>query len=110
GRPGGPVVLLATARLELFQRHPGFGAGSADVSMITLRALTESSSRELLNRLPSGVGLTTQRREEILARAEGNPYFLDHLVAHVTDGETGALPDSVHALLAGRGDGLTESQ
>ena len=109
-RSEGPVVLLTTARPELFERHPGFGAGSADVSMITLRALTESSSRELLNRLPSGVGLTAQRREEILARAEGNPYFLDQLVAHVTDGETGALPDSVHALLAARVDGLPASE
>lgn len=105
-RSEGPVALLTTARPELLERHPAFGAGAADVSMITLRSLTESSSRELLERLPRAAGLTAQRREEILARAEGNPYFLDQLVAHVTDGETGALPDSVHALLAARVDGL----
>lgn len=105
-RSEGPVVLLTTARPEFFERHSAFGAGSADVSMITLRSLAESSSRELLDRLPPGADLTVQRREEILARAEGNPYFLEQLVAHVTDGETGALPDSVHALLAARVDGL----
>ncbi|HKA51503.1 MAG TPA: AAA family ATPase, partial [Candidatus Dormibacteraeota bacterium] len=105
-RSEGPVVLLTTARPELFERHSAFGAGSADASMITLRSLSESSSRELLDRIPRGAGLTAQRREEILARAEGNPYFLDQLVAHVTDGETGVLPDSVHALLAARVDGL----
>ena len=109
-RSEGPVVLLTTARPELFERHPAFGAGSADVSMITLRSLTDSSSRELLHHLPRGAGLAAQRREEILARAEGNPYFLDQLVAHVTDGETGALPDSVHALLAARVDGLPAAE
>jgi DNA-binding SARP family transcriptional activator len=105
-RSEGPVVLLTTARPEFLERHPGFGAGSADVSMITLRSLTESAGRELLDRLPHGQDLPVRRREEILARAEGNPYFLDQLVAHVTDGEVGALPDSVHALLAARVDGL----
>jgi len=105
-RSEGPVVLLTTARTELLERHPGFGAGSADVSMITLRSLTESSSRELLDRLPGSAALTARRRDEIIARAEGNPYFLDQLVAHVLDGEAGALPDSVHALLAARVDGL----
>ena len=109
-RSEGPLVLLTTARPELFERYPAFGAGSADVSMITLRSLSESSSRELLDRLPPGADLTAQRREEILARAEGNPYFLDQLVAHVTDGETGALPDSVHALLAARVDGLPAAE
>ncbi|MBO0701578.1 MAG: AAA family ATPase, partial [Candidatus Dormibacteraeota bacterium] len=105
-RSQGPVVLLTTARPEFLERHPGFAAGSTDVSTITLRSLTDGSSRELLNRLPRGVSLTGPRREEILARAEGNPYFLDQLVAHVTDGGTGVLPDSVHALLAARVDGL----
>ena len=50
--------------------------------------------------------LDAQRRAEILVRAEGNPYFLDQLVAHVADGGSGALPDTLHALLAARVDAL----
>ena len=105
-RSSGPVVLLTTARPEFLEQHPGFGAVSADVSMISLRLLTERASRDLLDSLPRASALDALRREEILARAEGNPYFLEQLVAHVADGGRGALPDTLHALLAARVDAL----
>jgi DNA-binding SARP family transcriptional activator len=105
-RSSGPVVVLTTARPEFLEENPGFGAASADVSMISLRSLTERSSRELLDSLPRASALDERRREEILARTEGNPYFLDQLVAHVAEGWSGALPDTLHALLAARMDAL----
>ncbi|HEU4423438.1 MAG TPA: AAA family ATPase, partial [Pilimelia sp.] len=105
-RSSGPVVVLATARPEFLELHPGFGAASADVSMISLRSLTDRSSRDLLASLPRASALDARRHEEILARAEGNPYFLEQLVAHVADGGSGVLPDTLHALLAARVDAL----
>ena len=105
-RSSGPVMVLTTARPEFLEQHPGFGAASADVSMISLRTLTERASRDLLDSLPRASALDAQRREEILVRADGNPYFLDQLVAHVADGGSGALPDTLHALLAARVDAL----
>ena len=105
-RSSGPLVLLTTARPETIERHPGLGTGSADMSMISLRSLTEGASRLLLSSLPRAQGLPHHRRDEILDRAEGNPYFLDQLVAHLADGEAGALPDTLHTLLAARVDAL----
>ena len=105
-RSSGPVVVLTTARPEFLEQHPGFGAASADVSMISLRTLTECASRELLDNLPRASAFDARRRDEILARADGNPYFLEQLVAHVADGGSGTLPDSLHALLAARVDAL----
>ncbi|HZN77866.1 MAG TPA: AAA family ATPase, partial [Micromonosporaceae bacterium] len=105
-RSSGPVVVLTTARPEFLEQRPGFGAASADVSVISLRSLTERASRELLDSLPQASALDAQRYEEILVRAEGNPYFLDQLVAHIADGGSGALPDTLHALLAARVDAL----
>jgi DNA-binding SARP family transcriptional activator/class 3 adenylate cyclase len=105
-RSSGPVVLLSTARPEFLEQNPGFGATSAEVSIISLRSLTERSSRDLLDSLPRASGLDARRRAEILARTEGNPYFLEQLVAHVADGGSGALPDTLHALLAARVDAL----
>ncbi|HEY7273725.1 MAG TPA: BTAD domain-containing putative transcriptional regulator [Actinoplanes sp.] len=105
-RSSGPVVVLTTARPEFLEEHPGFGAASADVSMISLRSLTERASRDLLDSLPRASGLGAERREEILTRAEGNPYFLEQLVAHVAEGGSAALPDTLHALLAARVDAL----
>lgn len=105
-RSSGPVVVLTTARPEVLEQHPGFGATAADISMISLRSLTERASRDLLDSLPRASAVGDQRREEILVRAEGNPYFLEQLVAHTAEGGSGALPDTLHALLAARVDTL----
>lgn len=105
-RSSGPVVVLTTARPELLEQHPGFAAASADVSMISLRSLTERSSRVLLDSLPAASAIDWRRRDEILARADGNPYFLEQLVAHMAEGGSGALPDTLHSLLAARVDAL----
>ncbi|NMO49730.1 AAA family ATPase [Actinoplanes sp. TBRC 11911] len=95
-RSTGPVVVLATARPEF----GGFGA--ADVSTVSLGALTDEASRELL----TAKAVDPRRRDEILARAEGNPYFLDELAAHLAEGGAVTLPDTLHALLAARVDAL----
>src|SRR4029079_18671964 len=46
------------------------------------------------------------RRFEILAAAEGNPLFLEQLVAIRSDDPSRAVPPSIQALLAARVDGL----
>jgi DNA-binding SARP family transcriptional activator len=109
-RSVGPVVVLTTARPE-----PGPGVGSAEVSAetstIALRALTAPASRELLANHPRAAGLDQDARADILARAEGNPYFLDQLVVHVADGSFPVgLPDTLHALLAARVDALPPAE
>ncbi|HMG64293.1 MAG TPA: AAA family ATPase, partial [Streptosporangiaceae bacterium] len=109
-RSVGPVVVLTTARPE-----PGPGTGSAEVSAetstIALRSLTAPASRELLANHPRAAGLDEAARADILARAEGNPYFLDQLVVHVADGAfPEGLPDTLHALLAARVDALPPTE
>ncbi len=113
-RSTGPVVVLTTARPEFLENHPGLGIGSAEVSTIALRSLTGPASRSLLAGHPRAAGLDEDARAKILARAEGNPYFLDQLVVHVADSgadaRPDALPDTLHALLAARVDGLPPAQ
>ncbi|XVV16651.1 ATP-binding protein [Actinoplanes sp. CA-131856] len=105
-RSAGPVVLLATARPELLERDPAV-AGAAGASIVSLGALTDEAARELVTRLPHDPG----RRDEILARAEGNPYFLGQLAAHLAEGGSGAaLPDTLHALLSARVDALPPAE
>jgi DNA-binding SARP family transcriptional activator len=105
-RATGPLLVLATARPELAETQPGFGgqAGEAFAS-ISLRPLADVHSRELLASLTSAARLPAGRGEEVLARAEGNPLFLEELVLHLA-GAPGALPDSLQALLAARIDAL----
>jgi DNA-binding SARP family transcriptional activator len=107
-RATGPLLVLATTRPELAEAHPGFGgqAGEAFAS-ISLRPLADGHSRELLASLTSTRRLPAGRGEEVLARAEGNPLFLEELVLHLAGSGAGALPDSLQALLAARIDALS---
>ncbi len=121
-RSSGPLLMLATARPEFAEAHPGFGARSEDASIVSLRPLTEGQSTELIAGLLDAAELPTELRDEILNKAEGNPFFVEEMLRRLIDEDalvhtsgawraTGAasgvaLPDSVHALLAARIDAL----
>jgi DNA-binding SARP family transcriptional activator len=105
-RATGPLLVVATTRPELAETRPGFGRQGDGADSISLRPLAEGPSRELLDHLAPAGGLAAGLGEEVLARAEGNPLFLEELVLHLAGAGAGALPDSLQALLAARMDGL----
>src|SRR5204863_7345939 len=74
-RASGPVLVLVTTRPELAETRPGFGAGIEGSAALSLRPLAEDDSRRLADGLAAATGLPDERREEVLRRAEGNPFF-----------------------------------
>jgi len=109
-RAGGPLVVMVTARPEMLQEHPGFGTGGDTTSSITLQGLTATASDELLAALPAAAALSDVRRRQVLARADGNPYFIEELVSHLAEGAPEAIPDSLRAVLAARVDALPAAE
>jgi class 3 adenylate cyclase len=127
-RAHGPLLLLATARPEFAEAHPEFAAASESSTVISLRPLTERQGQDLVDGLLTHADLPERLRADILERADGNPFFVEELIAGLVDQgvlvrEDGdwrvqagngalALPDSVHAVLAARIDALpaTEKQ
>jgi class 3 adenylate cyclase/energy-coupling factor transporter ATP-binding protein EcfA2 len=121
-RSTGPLLILATARPEFAEAHPTFAAGREDSSSISLRPLTEGQSSELVEGLLAVAQLPPELREEMLAKAEGNPFFLEELIRRLIDegalirkgdrwmataaASTTLLPDTIHGLLAARIDTL----
>jgi class 3 adenylate cyclase/tetratricopeptide (TPR) repeat protein len=121
-RSSGPLLFVVTARPEFAQAHPGFASGREEASSIALRPLTEQQSAALVEGLLAIADLPLELNEEILAKAEGNPFFLEEILRRLID--EGALvrdddrwratesargvvlPDTVHGLLAARIDGL----
>ena len=75
--------------------------------MITLEPLSEAQSDELIEELLGGSRLEQARRTRIREVAEGNPLFVEQLLAMVAEGgQPGQVPPTIHALLAARLDAL----
>jgi len=125
-RSSGPLVLVTTARPQFAEARPAFAAGREDVASISLRPLTGDQSGELMDGLLAVADLPEDLREEMLAKAEGNPFFLEEIVRRLidegalvqegdrwraTEAARGvALPDTIHGLLAARIDALPREE
>ena len=100
------------ARPELLDTRPAWGGGKPNATSVLLEPLGESDAAELLWHLvdPAAIGESTAAR--ILRIAEGNPLFVEELVARLVDSDDGHLPEAVpptmHALVAARLDRLTD--
>ena len=96
---GAPILLLCMTRPELLEERPGWAAPQPNRSILVLEGLDGAHARELAERLGAG-----ERASGIAQRAEGNPLFVEQLVA--VDAAEDELPASIHAVLAARIDRL----
>jgi predicted ATPase/class 3 adenylate cyclase len=116
-----PLYVITLARPELQERRPGWGAGQRNFSSLYLEPLSQEAMEELLEGLAPG--LPERLRAQILARAQGVPLYAVETVRMLLDrgllaqdgpvytptGEIGTLevPETLHALIAARLDGLS---
>jgi class 3 adenylate cyclase/tetratricopeptide (TPR) repeat protein len=106
GIEGHPIVLVLTTRPQGDPLGAGWrGAIGSRVSMLTLdlSPLRAAEARELARSLGTA-------SEAVLAgcvaRADGNPLFLEQLLRHAGAGEAESLPGSIHSLVLSRLDRL----
>ena len=104
------MLVLATARPELLERRPGWGAGG---DTIRLGPLGDPDTTGLLASLLAHHGLPTEVDPALLGRVGGNPLFAEEYVRMLRDrgGPTAGtaptpLPAGVHAIVAARLDAL----
>jgi class 3 adenylate cyclase/tetratricopeptide (TPR) repeat protein len=114
------VLLVCTARLELLELRPTWGAGKLNATSLSLAPLSQLEAAELVSLLLGEANVPDEVRERLLANAEGNPFFLEEMLNMLI--EEGALersnggwvsterlaelsiPDSVHGVIAARID------
>jgi tetratricopeptide (TPR) repeat protein len=105
-----PLVLVCLARPELLEERPHWGGGLPNATSLRLTPLPREESERLLEKLPGAERLAEATRTQIADAAEGNPLFLEQLLALVREGvELGdepPLPPTIAALLAARLDRL----
>jgi class 3 adenylate cyclase/tetratricopeptide (TPR) repeat protein len=119
-----PIFVVTLARPELVERRPTWGAGQRSFTSLYLEPLSQPAMEELLAGLVPG--LSAEVRDRILARAEGIPLYAVETVRMLLDrgllvqegsvyrvtGEVEALevPETLHALIAARLDGLSAEE
>jgi class 3 adenylate cyclase len=102
------LLIVCTARPELADRRPGWGAGTNSMSL-TLERLDDAQTRLLLSQ--AAPGLPPADADRVVAVAEGNPLFAEHLAAVVGDHDApDGLPRSIQVLLTARLEGLPEPE
>jgi class 3 adenylate cyclase/tetratricopeptide (TPR) repeat protein len=121
----GPLLVLTTARLELVDERPGWGARRPYAQTLTLEPLEAAVAGKMIDQLLAA-DLPSELRATVVERADGNPFFVEELVATLMD--RGILerangdwrvhelpagfevPDSVRSVLSARMDLLAPAE
>ena len=106
-----PLLVLCTARPELYEQHANWAAGLRNATMINLQPLSEQETARLIGSLLEQAVLPATTQQQLLERAGGNPLYAEEFVRLLTDrgidAESVEVPESVQALIAARLDTLT---
>jgi DNA-binding SARP family transcriptional activator len=105
-RGRGPILVVGIAREELLAERPEFLAAA----QLPLEPLAEVETEVIAEALLGGRLLAEDIRAQLIETAEGNPLFLEQLLAFAAEesalGGDRPLPGSIQALLAARLDRL----
>ena len=106
-----PMLLVCVARPELLDMRPGWGGGKLNATTMLLEALTEDESAQLVENLILAP-VDSRLKERISAAGEGNPLYLEEMLAMVAEDSNGELsiPPTIQALLAARLDRLAPDE
>jgi class 3 adenylate cyclase/tetratricopeptide (TPR) repeat protein len=116
------VLLVCLARPELLDIRSGWGGGKMNASSILLEPLPGDEASLLVDNLLGRADIPQAARDRILEAAEGNPLFVEEMLAMLIDDgllrfEEGSwrsvedlahvtVPPTIHLLLAARLDRL----
>jgi class 3 adenylate cyclase/tetratricopeptide (TPR) repeat protein len=121
-----PILLIALARSELIEKRPAWGGGKRWSTTVQLEPLSEGESDELLTSLLGHAQLPAEVRSRVSGAAEGNPLFVEELLAKLIDDgfltkgngswlasrdlRELTIPPTIQALLSARLDGLESEE
>jgi DNA-binding SARP family transcriptional activator len=104
-----PILLVCLARPELLDERRSWGGGKLNAASILLEPLTPQECVLVIENA-GGAELPEGAAERIAQAAEGNPLFLEQMVAMALEeqpaGTSLAVPPTIQALLAARLDRL----
>jgi len=104
---GVPILLVCIARPELLEQRPTWNRERPVASSLRLEPLPDADCEILIGNLVGGLAQETTAR--VLETAEGNPLFIEQLVAMLGEGGPVGerpIPPTIDALLSARLDRL----
>jgi class 3 adenylate cyclase/tetratricopeptide (TPR) repeat protein len=110
---GVPLVLLCLARADLFDARPSWAIPRQNAVIVPLQPIAHGDADALVQHIAGGE-ITPAMRVRVTEAAEGNPLFIEHLLAlnieSSSNGEIIVVPATLQALLAARIDRLSEAE
>ncbi|MDX6327154.1 MAG: hypothetical protein QOK15_3508 [Nocardioidaceae bacterium] len=116
---GVPLLVVCTARPELYEKHSNWGAGLRNAIPISLSPLSEMESTKLVSALLGRAVLPAETQNLVVERSGGNPLYAEEFVRMLSDRgflddpgrltvnpEELSFPTSVQAIIAARLDTL----
>jgi class 3 adenylate cyclase/tetratricopeptide (TPR) repeat protein len=109
---GEPILLVCIARPELLDRRSTWSGGKLNATTVLLEPLTAAETDQLIERLLGDAELDETLLGRIREAAEGNPLFVEQMLAMVAESPNGdvVVPPTIQALLAARLDQLDASE
>ncbi|GHO74418.1 hypothetical protein KSD_21890 [Ktedonobacter sp. SOSP1-85] len=80
-----PILFLCPARPDFFERRREWGGGRRNFTTIELDALSPEESSELIDAHLNTEEFPEFLRQSILARTEGNPFFVEEIIRMLID-------------------------
>ena len=106
---GVPMLVVCSARPELFERRSGWGGGTRNAITLSLSPLSDEETARLISSLTERPVMAAETQQALLARAGGNPLYAEQYVrmlAERGDAEDLPLPETVQGIIAARLDAL----
>jgi class 3 adenylate cyclase len=119
-----PLLIVCTARPELFERRERWAGGKSNALTISLRPLSDDDTARLVGGLLDQSALPAEVQGALLERAEGNPLYAQEYVRMLQDrallvrdgdgwrlsGDIVDLPESLQGIIAARLDTLSPEE
>ncbi len=106
---GVPLLVICTARPELYELDASWSGGKRNATTISLSPLSSAETARLIAALLERAVLPAETQQALLDRAGGNPLYAEQFVRMLHErpaGEEVAVPETVQALIAARLDTL----
>ncbi|MGN6799806.1 MAG: ATP-binding protein, partial [Gaiellaceae bacterium] len=107
-----PLFLLCMGRPELLERRPGWGGTIPNATTVQLKPLSDEHAESLIDELAGDEPLDPALRDRIRGGAEGNPLFVEEMMALLRNAPGGnvSVPATIQMLLASRLDQLEPAE